>query len=134
MNKIHSKKHKMSIGFKIKKIREEKKLSQPELAHILDISQSTLSRIENRRLSKDIDFTLMDKICKFFEVDFSYFLDNGVINNFETAQNNNISRETGIVNNFPENIIEHVVKLVEENKTKEIKIKKLEQELRKRDS
>ncbi len=121
----------MSIGFKIKKIREEKKLSQPELAHILDISQSTLSRIENSRLSKDIDFTLMDKICKFFEVDFSYFLENGTVNNFENAQNNNISCDTGIINNFPENIIEQVVKLVEENKSKEIRIRELEEELKK---
>ncbi len=121
----------MSIGFKIKKLREEKKLSQPELANILDISQSRLSRIENGRLSKEIDFLLMDKICKFFEIDFRYFLDTGPIYNFETAQNNNISCETGIINNFPENIIEQVTKLIEENKAKEYIIKELEEKLKK---
>ena len=55
----------MSVGFKIKKLREEKKLSQPELANILDISQSDLSKIENGR-TKKIDFQLMDKVCKEF--------------------------------------------------------------------
>ncbi len=34
----------MSIGFKIKKLREEKNLSQTELASILKISQPELSK------------------------------------------------------------------------------------------
>lgn len=115
----------MSIGFKIKKLREEKRLSQPELAHILDVSQSTLSRIENSRLSKDIDFMLMDKVCSFFEVDFSYFLESGVVNNFETAENNNISCETGIINHFPERLFDTLCKNQEQISNQQEQIGKL---------
>ena len=64
----------MSVGFKIKKLREERNLSQPELANILEISQSDLSKIENGR-TKKIDFQLMDRVCKEFDVDFEYFIE-----------------------------------------------------------
>ena len=36
----------MEIGLKIKKLREQRKLTQPELAHRLGIAQTTLSNIE----------------------------------------------------------------------------------------
>ena len=42
----------LDIGFKIKKLREEKNLSQEQLANLLEISQSKLSKIENGRLKK----------------------------------------------------------------------------------
>ena len=48
----------MSIGFKIKKLRENKNISQPELALLLDISQTKLSNIENGN-TKSIDYVLM---------------------------------------------------------------------------
>jgi transcriptional regulator with XRE-family HTH domain len=51
----------MSVGFKIKKLREKKKLSQPELATILGISQAKLSNIENGH-TKSVDFLLMNKV------------------------------------------------------------------------
>ena len=70
----------MSVGFKIKKLREERNLSQPELANILEISQSDLSKIENGR-TKKIDFQLMDRVCKEFDVDFEYFIEERQTNN-----------------------------------------------------
>ena len=51
-----------------------KKWSQDELAAKLNITQTNLSAIESGKHDK-IDFLLMDKICKVFEVDLNYFLD-----------------------------------------------------------
>ena len=116
----------MSIGFKIKKLREEKKLSQPELADILMISQSKLSNIENGQ-TKSIDFLLMDKVCHYFEKDFEFFIEN-------TSQINNIKKLDGSINNhgtinlFPELIISEIRKLVEDNKDKENLILALREE------
>jgi transcriptional regulator with XRE-family HTH domain len=62
----------MNVGIKIKKLRESKKLTQPELAHRLGISQTALCEIESGK-TKKIDFLLMDKVCTEFEVDFDYF-------------------------------------------------------------
>jgi transcriptional regulator with XRE-family HTH domain len=102
----------MSTGFKIKKLREEKNLSQPELAAILDISQPELSKIENDQVKK-IDFLLMDKVCKYFDKDFEYFK--------EQSQINNIEKLDGCVNNYgtinmnPENILEFIKSIFDEN-------------------
>ena len=116
----------MSIGFKIKKLREEKKLSQPELADILMNSQSKLSNIENGQ-TKSVDFLLMDKVCHYFEKDFEFFIEN-------TTQINNIKKLDGSINNhgtinlFPEVIISEIRKLVEDNKDKENLILALREE------
>ena len=64
----------MDIGTKIKRLREHKNISQTVLASQLGIAQNTLGLIENGD-TKKIDFLLMDKICKIFEVDFNYFID-----------------------------------------------------------
>ena len=60
----------MDIGTKIKRLREHKNVSQTVLASHLGIAQNTLGLIENGD-TKKIDFLLMDKICKIFEVDFN---------------------------------------------------------------
>lgn len=57
----------MGIGFKMKKIREIHNLSQEDLAFVLEISQSKLSKIENGRLKK-IDYILFNKFCKHFSL------------------------------------------------------------------
>ena len=104
----------VTIGYKIKKLREAKKLSQPHLAEILGVSQSDLSKIENDQIKK-IDFLFMDKVCKEFDVDFSYFTD--------SHQINNIKKITGCVNNHgtinitPESIVEYIKNVFEENKS-----------------
>ncbi len=116
----------MSIGFKIKKLREEKNLSQPKLAAELKISQSELSKIENGQ-TKKIDFLFMNKVCSYFEKDFEFFMDNN-------SQINNIEKLDGSVNNhgtinlFPENIIVEIKKLIEENKLKDELISALREE------
>lgn len=103
----------MSVGFKIKKLREERNLSQPELANILSISQSKLSNLENEQ-TKKIDFILMDKVCNFFDKDFEFFTEN-------REQINNVKKLDGSINNhgtinlFPENIIEQIRKIIDEN-------------------
>ena len=40
----------------------------------MGITQTNISAIESGKPDK-IDFLLMDKLCKIFEVDFSYFLE-----------------------------------------------------------
>ncbi|MCG7281148.1 helix-turn-helix domain-containing protein [Chryseobacterium taklimakanense] len=62
-----------SIGFKIKKLREHKNLSQEDLAFRLDTTQSNLSKIENGQIDK-INFMLMQKVCKIFDIKPDYFL------------------------------------------------------------
>ena len=62
------------LGFKIKKLREERNISQEQLATELDISQSKLSKIENGRTTK-IDFALMTKLSNLFEISLEDFLE-----------------------------------------------------------
>ena len=65
----------IDIGFKIKKLREEKNLSQEQLANLLEISQSKLSKIENGRLKK-IEMKLVLKFCKSIDVSLDEFFEN----------------------------------------------------------
>ena len=112
----------MTIGTKISKLRDIHKLSQPELAYKLNISQASLSEIESGK-TKKIDFLLMDKVCKTFEVDFEYFLENATTNNnVKKAENCNIGCANGTINNnVPEGILENMLKRIEllENKMKQ---------------
>ena len=65
----------LDIGFKIKKLREEKNLSQEQLVNLLEISQSKLSKIENGRLKK-IEMKLVLKFCKSIDVSLDDFFEN----------------------------------------------------------
>lgn len=65
---------KIDLGFKIKKLREDKDLSQEQAAEQLQISQSKLSKIENGRISK-IDFLLMNRISTLFSISLSDFVE-----------------------------------------------------------
>ena len=116
----------MSVGFKIKKLREERNLSQPELANILEISQSDLSKIENGR-TKKIDFQLMDRVCKEFDVDFEYFIEERQTNNVKKNEGT-IAYSVGTINHFPENIIDQIKNLITETKQKDEIIKGLREE------
>lgn len=101
----------MAIGTKISDLRKKHKFSQPELAFKLDISQTTLSEIESGK-TKKIDFLLMDKICKEFEVGFDYFLEDNPVYNV----NKNIGGvvgNSGTVNIIPEGILENMLKRIE---------------------
>ena len=93
---------------------------------MLNISQSDLSKIENGR-TKKIDFQLMDKVCKEFDVDFDYFMNpNSQINNIEKLDGS--INNHGTINFFPENIIDQIKVLINENKQKDEIIKGLREE------
>lgn len=79
-----------SIGFKIKKLREHKNLSQEDLAFRLDITQSNLSKIENGQNVK-IDFLLMQKVCEIFDVKPEYFLEEKLVQENKDNKNSAIS-------------------------------------------
>lgn len=55
-------------------LREEKKLSQDDLASILGLSRQTISKYENEEASFTLD--AIKKLSSFFEVDYSCFIDN----------------------------------------------------------
>ena len=112
----------MSIGFKIKKLREDKKLSQPHLAEILGVSQGDLSKIENDQIKK-IDFILMDKVCKEFDVDFSYFLESNQIN--KIAKLEGCVNNHGTINMTPEYVLTYINNIFDENTLLKAEIEKL---------
>ncbi|WP_294308675.1 hypothetical protein [uncultured Chryseobacterium sp.] len=72
----------------------------------------------------------MDKICKFFDKDFEYFLDSNIINKVKKNSGlvglNNVDT---INNNFPENFLEEFKKLVEKNLVNEKIIQDLKNQL-----
>ena len=65
----------IDIGFRIKQLREQKNLSQEQLANLLEISQSKLSKIENGRLKK-IEMKLVLKFCKNIDIELDEFFEN----------------------------------------------------------
>ena len=65
----------IDIGFRIKQLREQKNLSQEQLANLLEISQSKLSKIGNGRLKK-IEMKLVLKFCKNIDINFDDFFEN----------------------------------------------------------
>lgn len=101
----------MEIGYKIKQLREDRKLSQEELAHLVGVTQATISNIESRKSKPDI--YLMDTISKTFEKDIYDFLteDRVVINH---ANNNSIVYSSGVVNLLSEKLIEQYEKRIKE--------------------
>ena len=75
-----------TVGFKLKKLREQSDISQEKLALELDVSQGYLSKIENGAIEK-LDFLFMQKVCEFFQVEPNYFWENETITN--NVENNN---------------------------------------------
>ena len=65
----------IDIGFRIKQLREQKNLSQEQLANLLEISQSKLSKIGNGRLKK-IEMKLVLKFCKNIDIELDEFFEN----------------------------------------------------------
>ena len=52
---------------KIKQFREEKKISQQELAELLNVSRQTINSIENGKFDPSLNLTI--KIVRFFKRD-----------------------------------------------------------------
>lgn len=65
----------IDIGFRIKQLREQKNISQEQLANLLEISQSKLSKIENGILKK-IEMKLVLKFCKNIDIELDEFFEN----------------------------------------------------------
>lgn len=99
-----------SVGFKIKKLREQKEISQEDLAFQLDVSQSYLSKIENGAIEK-LDFIFMQKIAEFFKVEPQYFLEGDTIinNNVETSNNSAIGNIPTVNNTVDEDLFKSVM-------------------------
>ena len=57
---------------RIRNLREDKDLNQSEIAHILNISQSTYSRYENGNL--DVPTEVLISLSKFYKVTVDYIL------------------------------------------------------------
>lgn len=104
----------MSVGTKIRKLRLQHKMSQEELAHKLNVAQTSISNFE---ANKSIpDFLVMQKVCAFFEVDFDYFIEKNKDKYvFKKNENNNIVvGKIEILNNaMPEGILENMLKRIE---------------------
>ena len=124
-----------TIGFKIKRLREQKNLSQEDMAHQLDISQSYLSKIENGAIEK-IDFLFMQKVSDFFKIEPQYFLDDQVVQNITDNHNSavgNMHNSTiTIHNSISESVLENLVQNQEQmSKLMEMQSKLIESLLKK---
>ena len=114
----------MEIGIKIKRLREHQRLSQMELSTILGISQSKLCHIESN-VDKSVDFILMHKICRFFEVGFDYFLEEKNSSDFQNKNQNDVISVTNGYHSFPESLIGQINSLILDNTFKEKQIQEL---------
>jgi len=93
----------MQLGAKLKRIREEKRFSQQEIADLLDISQKTYSNIESDRSKPSIE--QLSKLSSYLDFDLLQLLEEqGAVFN---QSNNEFKDNSGsyIVNNFPNNLI-----------------------------
>ncbi|MDC9724115.1 MAG: helix-turn-helix transcriptional regulator [Urechidicola sp.] len=87
----------MQIGSKLKRIRENKRMSQQEIAEFLDISQKTYSNIECDKSKPSLP--QLSKLSKFLDFDLLELLqEQGITFN----QKKNKIHNNGIIhNNFP---------------------------------
>lgn len=111
----------MTIGFKLKKLREDRNLTQEILANRLDISQAKLSDIENGRRKKEIDFELATKICQELKVEFDFFTTCEIKASYK--QNSGIHFD----------ILEKLQILIDDNLAKDKRINQLEKQLNHKD-
>ncbi len=89
-------------------------MSQETLAGKLGIATRTLGSIESGE-TKKIDFLLMDKICKIFDVDSDYFKEDAQINRVKENIGGVVGNNNGTINNCPDNIIEQIRLILKEN-------------------
>ena len=104
----------MNVGTKIRRLRLQNKWSQEELAHKLNVAQTSVSNFESNKTIPD--FLVMQKVCEVFEVGFEYFVENENEKYvFKKNQNNNIvvGKIEVLNNNMPEGILENMLKRLE---------------------
>ena len=83
----------MNLGLIIRKIRQEKGIKQEELANSLNISQGTLSKIENGEMK--IDFYTVINIITYTKTSITYFLPTELLLNLQ-IENPNIIDELNL--------------------------------------
>lgn len=94
----------MQLGHKLKRIREEKKISQEEISYHLEISQKTYSNIEADKTTPSI--IQLSKLAELLEIDILELLkEQGIIFN---QSNNEFKNDNGsyIINNLSKKLIE----------------------------
>lgn len=97
----------MSLGTKLRKLRQEKKLSQTQVAVELDVSQTAYGKWESDQMKPGIDNLL--KISSFYETDIYDLLDDkeGNHNFNNTYDNSNVNNAVETVNYYiTEKVIE----------------------------
>ena len=121
-----------SIGFRIRKIRSEKKLTQDEFSNIIGVKQANLSHIENKGLKITID--ILNKIISNFDVDANWLL-SGKGEMYKNVQNlGEISNSTVVGANVSGNgvSIHHTLSpevVIESNKNHHEIIKKQQEQI-----
>ena len=60
------------IGIRLKKLREDSKYTQEQIANYLGINQGQLSKIENG--TRNLNLNLLDKICSLYNCSHEYIL------------------------------------------------------------
>ena len=107
---------------RLKQLREEKNITQQELADQLSCSQQSINNYENHGTQPDID--MLCKMADFFDTSVDYLI--GYTNvrcPYSLAKyENNSEKEISLLNNFrqlPENVKKHFLALIESYSKKE---------------
>jgi transcriptional regulator with XRE-family HTH domain len=116
----------MHIGTKIKRLRDDAKISQTVLANQLGIAQNTLGLIENGD-TKKIDFLLMDKICKIFKVDLNYFIDDSKFRQVNKSNTTGYLAETQNIQ-LSDKVIEQLNNLIKDKDLVILELKEIIQQ------
>ncbi len=61
------KEYRIRLGEKIRLIREQRGYSQEELAEMMNINRSTISKIENGKFSITVDYLIRFSVCLNYE-------------------------------------------------------------------
>lgn len=106
----------MAFGNRLKTLREERGLSQVELAKILNIANSTLSLYESG--SREPNFEILKKIANYFNVSTDYILGRNEVmsSQIENEKSHNIDEK--IMNLVKERFTDKIADLTEEQQNK----------------
>ncbi len=105
----------MTIGYKIKKLREFKNFTQEDMADKLGMSVGGYGKLE--RDEADIPFSRLEQIAKVLNMkpeDVVSFDDKVVFNNFGTAQDKSFSVNYQFVSEKERELYEKAIQLLEE--------------------
>lgn len=104
------------FGERLRQLRKEKDLVQPDIAKILDVSVSTIGMYEQGRRNPDTES--LDTLANFFDVSVDYLLDRTNIRKNETEH---LAFHTTSVDGLDESdilIIENLIKSLKEKHKK----------------